>query len=136
MEPEEEQFFNQKKIKNFTGQDLKNNLNHVLFKIEKFIKSHTYLHVTLDIDVFDETVVSATGLPCKKGLFPQEVFPVLKIISQHPNLSFDLCEVNPQKEGAEETIKLAQEIILQILKCPVHAPTSEVGDHSINDPGL
>lgn len=115
LDQEEKQFFQNQKIQNITGKDLSEDINHTLYKLEQFVNRFKYLHVSLDVDVFDQSIVSATALPCPNGLFPEQVLPIIKIVSGHPNLSFDICEINPQKTGAEQSIKLAQIIIEEVL---------------------
>ena len=70
---------------------------------------------SFDIDCMDKSEAPATGIPAERGLFLKDIEPYLKIISKHPNLSFDLCEINPKKKGAAKTIKLAQKILLSVL---------------------
>lgn len=112
LDPKERQFFQKQKIKNITGGQLQKDTNHILYQIQEFTSGFKYLHVSLDMDVFDKSIIPATGIPAQNGLFPQEVLPILKIVSDHPRLSFDISEINPAKAGAEESIKTAQEILL------------------------
>lgn len=84
--------------------------------LASYIKHFAHLHVSFDIDVFDKTIAPATGTPNNKGLFPQDVFPLLEIIAQHPSLSIDLVEVNPKKRGVNKTVRLAQDVLTTLLK--------------------
>lgn len=54
------------------------------------------IFLSFDIDVFDESIVSATGTPEKGGLTPYEVFYLLQEIYDHVQIiSADLVEVAP-----------------------------------------
>ena len=87
-----------------------------LKNIELFIKRFNHVHISFDIDVFDKTLVSATGTPAKKGFNKKEIFEILEIIKRNlKSFSLDLAEVNPKKKEANQTVKLAQEVILEIL---------------------
>jgi arginase len=85
--------------------------------IKKISNQTKHLHVSFDIDVFSKNLVSATGTPnAWGGLNKEQIWPILEIISKHPNISVDMVEVNPYKNGAKETIELSQEILLNLLK--------------------
>lgn len=60
--------------------------------------------------------VLATGMPAADGFVLDEIYDVLRIVSFHPNLSLDLSEVNPRKEGSKKTISIAKKA-LQMLLC-------------------
>lgn len=84
--------FNEKKITEFLGED-------------KF-------YLSFDIDVFDESLLKATGYPEKEGLFEKEIFNFLKKIAKSPNLkSIDLVEYNPILDKDKKDIKLIKKII-------------------------
>ena len=55
--------------------------------------------------------VLATSIPSTKGFMFYELLPLIEIVSKHPNLSLDLSEVNPQKKGGEEAVKIAQKVL-------------------------
>jgi arginase len=90
-------------------------LNDEIYKIKSFINKFNHLHISFDIDVFDQTLAPATGIPAKKGFLWEDIEPILEIIKNHPSFSFDLCEVNPKKKGGVKTVKLAQKILETIL---------------------
>jgi len=76
-----------------------------------------HLHVSFDIDVFANNLVSATGTPNSwGGLSRAQIWPILEELNKSNNLSIDLVEVNPQKTGAKETIALAQEVLSTLLR--------------------
>lgn len=114
-EAEEKKFFDSQEIKNLTGEKLQANFNQTKKWIKDWISQFDYLHINFDIDVFDSSIVQATGCPSPRGLLPDQVFPLLEIIATHPNLSVDLVEVNPRKTGVKETIAIAQQVVAIIL---------------------
>lgn len=88
------------------------NINSIINKIETILEKTKHTHLSFDMDVFSQKIVSATGTPNHwGGLNQSHIFPILQKISKQTKLSIDLVEVNPQKEGAIETITLAQEIL-------------------------
>lgn len=89
----------------------------IIEKIEQIISSTKHLHISFDIDVFTKELVSATGTPNHwGGLNKAQIWPILEAIARHPNISVDLVEVNPYKNGAIETTTLAQDVLLTLLK--------------------
>lgn len=114
LDPGEVKLIKGKKIKNITS-NWKEQEKQTLKEIVDFIKRFEYLHVSFDIDVFDKTEVSATGKPSENGFKENEIFPLLEIICKHPNFSFDLCEVNPKKQGIKKTLKISQKILRAVL---------------------
>ncbi len=122
LDPKEREFFEGKKIRNIDREKLKTThpssggqISKVKSDFKKFINLFKYLHISFDIDSLHKSIAPATGIPAENGLMKGDIFPFLEIISKHPNFSFDLCEVNPRKKGAEKTIKLAQEVLKIVL---------------------
>lgn len=113
LDPGEEEFFRKHKIKKFNKQQIAKNEN--ISFLQNFINSFRFLHVSFDIDGMDRKEAPASGIPADNGLFFKDILPLLKIISKHPDFSFDLVEVNPKRRGSPKTIKLAQEILKSVL---------------------
>ncbi len=107
-------FFENLKIRNLGKHELKD-MEETKKIISKLAKSVKHLHVSIDIDAFDKSIAPATGIPAQNGLFKKEVFPLLELIKTAKNLSIDLVELNPLKEGAGRTISLAREILRKFL---------------------
>ncbi len=116
LDLKERKFFKGKRIKNIDRDKLKTQMSKVKNDFKKFINQFKYLHISFDIDGMDKKIAPATGIPAENGLFREDVFPFLEIISKHPSFSFDICEVNPRKKGAKGTTKLAQDILTIVLK--------------------
>lgn len=115
LEPEEQDFFAQNHIKNLTRSELVEKKGDSRACIEQFLQRFAHVHVSFDIDVFDLSLVSATGTPSQDGLFWEEAEPILQLLSQQKSLSVDLVEVNPRKMGAEATIEMAQRVLRKLL---------------------
>lgn len=112
----EEQFLKDNHITNITRKELLKNKTSVFNKLNNFLLHFDHIHVSFDIDVFDQSLVQATGTPSLSGFFAEDIFPILDNICRHPHISLDLVEVNPQKSGASETITLAKKVLLSLLK--------------------
>jgi agmatinase len=85
---------NRKRIKIFWSKDKKEwNLN----KIKKiFLNKNVY--ITFDVDVFDSSIMPATGTPEPGGLFWDEVIPILKTVCKSSNIvGADINELAPIK---------------------------------------
>ena len=68
----------------------------VVDKIENQLSKNVY--VTVDVDVFDPSVIPATGTPEPGGMFWYEVLDVLKGVCATKNVvGFDVVELSPRK---------------------------------------
>ena len=72
------------------------------------------LYFSLDIDVFDSSLVSSTGYPEKEGLTEEQVFSILEA-AKDKMISGDLVEINLDK-GTNDTNKEALLIARKVLK--------------------
>ncbi len=108
----ERSFIEKNEIVNFNRE----NLMDATTAIQQIMEGCEHVHVNFDIDVFDQSVSKATGIPITNGLLPDEIFPILEFIKKNTgDYSVDLVEVNPEKEGAKETIELAQKVLTTLL---------------------
>ncbi len=69
-----------------------------------------HLHISFDVDVFSQSLVSATGIPNPNGFYEEEIFPILRELKMHPSISLDIVEFNPQKNGADKTLRLIKKV--------------------------
>lgn len=115
LDGDEREFLKKMNFKNITRGNFLSNPNKITWEVKKFISKFDFIHINFDIDIFHKSLAGATGIPEDGKWLKNEVFSLLKIISTHPGLSFDLSEVNPKKNGAKRTIKLAQNILELIL---------------------
>jgi arginase len=115
LDEAENTFINANNIVTFNEYHLRNQSYLTRRQLKEFISKFDHLHISFDIDIFDKTIVSATGTPNEHGLFEYDVFPLLDILKDVSSFSLDLVEVNPLKEGAKETILLAQRVLNRLL---------------------
>ncbi len=111
--PEEEENFEQSKIKLIKISEfddfLKNKEN---FKLEE----NDSVYLSLDLDVLDEKLFSATGYPVAEGLNEDQLKKFLdKIFSLKNFKAMDLVEYNPEKDDGKG-LKVVMNIINQIIK--------------------
>lgn len=116
LDGDEVQFFESKNLKTLNYQQYKNNKKVFQDFLKDFLKTYQYIHVNFDIDVFHRSVAGATGIPEDGKWMKSEVFEILKLISSHKNLSFDLSELNPKRSGADRSIQIAQEILKLVIR--------------------
>lgn len=113
LEVEEVRFIQTHQIPVITSQmlktpDWKKILTHFLDQVD-------ILHVSFDIDVFSQELVSATSTPNPTGMSQEQIFRVIDEINLlHKADSLDLVEVNPRLSGANETVFLAQKVLLAL----------------------
>lgn len=115
LDPTEKKFIKGQNIKTISRQSLITNNKQTLEEFESFINAFEHLHVSFDGDVLDKSIFPATGIPADNGFELSEIMSLIKIISKHKNISFDLAEYNPQKEINEKSKIIAQEILLAII---------------------
>jgi arginase len=76
----------------------------------------SFVHVSLDMDALDPAVAPGVGTPVRGGLRYREAHLALELISDANVLtSLDVVEVNPVLDVANETGKLAVELIASAL---------------------
>ncbi len=84
-------------------------------RVLKHLTKNVYL--TLDLDVFDTSVIPSTGTPEPGGLQYYQVLNFLKKVIHHNNLAgFDVVELCPNENNKAPDF-LAAKLIYQILSC-------------------
>ncbi len=114
LDPGEQSFIQNKHIRTIDRNEIKKDVEVVQEEIRQYCSRFQHLHISFDIDVFDKTIVSATGTPSEAGLFEEDIFPILHILPK-THISVDLVEVNPRKPNALTTIELGQKVLHAIL---------------------
>lgn len=115
LDGDEPEFFIEKKFRNITREEYLSSTSAVRNEVKRFVESFNHLHVNFDVDVFHQSVSKATGIAQDGKWMKDEVFDLLKVVSKRQNISIDLVEVNPKREGAEKTIALAQNVLKTVL---------------------
>lgn len=113
-DPAEWNFFREHNLTNITAAELRKDTGRMNTLLDRLSKLQ-HLHLSIDIDGFDSSIAPATGLPARGGLLFEDVKPLFDFARRFPSVSIDLVEVNPKKEGAEKTVKLAQQILHSLL---------------------
>lgn len=110
--PEEEENFKKNKIKVIKISEFDNFLkNKENFKLEE----NDSVYLSLDLDVLDEKLFSATGYPVPGGLNEEQLKKFLdKIFSLKNFKAMDLVEYNPEKDDGKG-LKIVMNIINQIV---------------------
>lgn len=111
LDGDEPQFFKTQNFKTMKYREYCRDKSRFQSYLKDFLEKYEYVHVNFDIDVFDRSVAGATGIPEDGRWMKQEIFELLMVISQHPNLSFDFSELNPIRKGAERSVNIAREVL-------------------------
>lgn len=119
FEPEEIDFMEREKIRRYPLDRIRDDASAVEATLQEFLDAHAHVHINFDIDVFDESLVAATGMPSANGVMKEDIFPLLARIARHRSKTLSLSEINPRKKGARETLQLAHEVIKTLVSFPV-----------------
>jgi len=104
IEPEEERFLKEKKIKRTDNPKT----------IKEFV-SNGEIYLSFDIDVLDPSLVKATSYPETGGLNEEQTFNLLNIILNKNIKAMDLVEINLEKQGIEETLILSKKLLKKFI---------------------
>ncbi|MEI6316421.1 MAG: arginase family protein [bacterium] len=116
IEEEEVRFIKEKNIATIDSKMIEADITGMIKKIADLCANVDVIHVTFDVDVFKQSIVSATGTPNPDGFEVEMVTQCIKpIIDSGKLFSMDLVEVNPKKENSGPTIAIGQMIIEQFL---------------------
>jgi len=81
-----------------------------------YVAGDNFVHVSLDMDALDPGVAPGVGTPVRGGLRYREAHLALELVAEASVLtSLDVVEVNPVLDVANETGKLAVELIASAL---------------------
>ena len=93
MTKEEGEFLPQSKVKSYSADFVLENKNWAE-TVCKDLKGDIF--ITIDLDVFDPSIMSATGTPEPGGLYWKDVLHLLKLVSVSGNIrGFDVVELAP-----------------------------------------
>ena len=103
---EEKQFLNQHKMTPFYMSDLASSAASAE-QITATLSENVYL--TIDVDVFDPSIMPAVGTPEPEGMQWQQVLNLLRSVALHKHIvGFDLMELCPQEGPASCAFLLAK----------------------------
>lgn len=117
FEKYESEYINEKKISLISKDILTKRFDEAVTTLNEFIDGTQNIYITFDIDIFQKSVAPATGISGEWGLSHKIVSGLLEsIVKSDKLIGIDLVEVNPDKEGSTKTIKIAQDVLLQLPK--------------------
>jgi arginase len=101
----------------YTMSDLdKLGVEPVIREALEHVSGDGFVHLSLDMDVLDPDVAPGVGTPVRGGLSYREAHLALELVAEANVLtSLDVVEVNPVLDVANETGKLAVELIASAL---------------------
>ena len=86
----------------------------VVAEIERVVGDRP-AYLTFDVDCFDPSFAPGTGTPVVDGLFPGEVFDMIRALTTLNIVGMDVVEVAPPYDVAENTALLAASVVLEFL---------------------
>ena len=120
IDPFEKYFIEEKNITYFDMNIIKQtNFYCILNELSKFIENKN-IHISIDIDVLDSSIVPCTGTPVKNGLQLNELFRILYFIHSISNIHhYDIVEFNPKIGNSDNLITTINTIkqLLDIIWC-------------------
>lgn len=70
--------------------------------LESYISPDIPYYLTLDVDVMDPSIISATGTPLPNGFTHEELVKVFQVITNHAHIiGLDIVEFAPSNEEVE-----------------------------------
>ena len=99
------------------GRDMKEqNLEKILFKLNKFIDKHDSIYLTICSDGFSSAYAPGVSSPQPFGMDPEVVIQLVKyIIKSGKTISMDIAEVSPRFDEDNQTAKLASIIVYAVV---------------------
>tara|TARA_B100000886_G_scaffold220664_2_gene153387 strand:+ start:21471 stop:22259 length:789 start_codon:yes stop_codon:yes gene_type:complete len=81
-------------IKCIFSDEINNNTEHALLKINQFINNDSF-HLSFDVDSMDPSVIFSTGTPVKNGIYLSPMEKILSNLIKNPNMiNMDITEMN------------------------------------------
>lgn len=85
-------------------------------KIKEFIDKVDKLMLTICMDVFQSSISPGVSAPSPLGLFPQQIYSILKLLMNSSKLiSVDIAESNPLFDENDKTISLSASLACQTI---------------------
>lgn len=102
----------------FTTEDIKKyGVENIMQKSYDIIKDCDGLHISYDLDVIDPKVAPGVSIPAINGINEEEAYQIQdEIIKRIDKLkSFDLVELNPDKDKDNKTLNIANNILEKLI---------------------
>jgi agmatinase len=109
------EFFSRNRIRNVSMNQLLEDLRDTCDVIMEFSNGKD-LYLSLDIDVIDPAFAQATGYPEPGGLTSRQFLYLIQRLNKIRGLrAIDITEINPEKAGADITVKLGAKILSEFI---------------------
>lgn len=87
-------------------------------KILNFMNQNDFIILTLCMDVINASEAPGVSAPSPFGLSGKIVRELIRKIASHGKMiSFDICEVNPSLDDDNRTVKLAANLLNEVVMC-------------------
>lgn len=104
-------------------------LSGIFDKLDKFIKKHKWIYLTICSDVFSSAYAPGVSTPQPFGLHPETVLQLMKhIVQSRKVLSFDIAEVSPRFDEDNRTAKLAAIVIFALINTIIETASTSPGN--------
>jgi arginase len=117
LDPGERELIKELDVRVYTMSEIDRlGVERVLRDALTFLAGAPFLHVSLDLDAVDPMFAPGVGTPVSGGLSYREAHLALELVAESGLLdSLDVVEVNPILDRANETAKLAVELVASAL---------------------
>jgi arginase len=97
IDDDEIKFIQSHNINMISMEEWKNNKKLSFEKLGNFV-IYNNVHISLDVDVLDPTIMSSTGTPVENGMYVEDITNIIHIIREYSSSHFatDIMEFNPQ----------------------------------------
>ena len=97
IDDDEIKFIQSHNINMISMEEWKNNKKLSFEKLGNFV-IYNNVHISLDVDVLDPTIMSSTGTPVENGMSVEDITNIIHIIREYSSSHFatDIMEFNPQ----------------------------------------
>jgi arginase len=97
IDDDEIKFIRSNNINMITIEEWQNNKKLSFEKLGDFV-IYNNVHISLDVDVLDPTIMSSTGTPVENGMSIEDITNIIHIIREYSSSHFatDIMEFNPQ----------------------------------------
>ena len=104
IDPFEKEIIEKYNINLLTVSEIQNSLSSSLKKITSFI-DNSPIHISLDVDGLDPSIIPCTGTPVKGGFNLSEILDIISILKRENIINMDFAELNLELGNQSEKIK-------------------------------
>ena len=104
IDPFEKEIIEKYNINLLTVSEIQNSLSSSLKKITSFI-DNSPIHISMDVDSLDPSIIPCTGTPVEGGFMLSEVLDIVSILKRENIINMDFTELNLELGNKSEKIK-------------------------------